>query len=537
MFIGRGYEEQRVLAKSFGIKHCTPLCDIVWMDCSDVVMFEDPVQLPVRSEFIQRGNRYRDFYKLNDPDVIDELLNVNVSLARDSGICSCEELLCEWKEHFNANIELSTKAHRDEGQGKSLLCSFINNDVLLLFLKKCFANIGFRFTSEKPKGELSSYLGCPKMQSLKVEVPDFNRCRVDTKLFAAAARRLRGQEWDEDENICQVKELEVLEWLDEMEHAAKGGLDHVARVSQQGRLRVEHFSAEGLLHCLRISGLLRSDAKLKQVVAVVGSLINGYSEGWTEESCHVPSAPTLCKHRFTLICMLHLLMRERLEGWIEAGTEFLCSLGADSSPRSGREWMFAELYLILEEKLAAFVSAVEELQIMREISEECGQDLNPGRARELSEIIQSSVWHIVLAPSCMGAKTMGLSNTFGVVTHMLRLLCSCWRTCRQLMASVQNVCTDQGTEKGLCEVPEVDANGMFPGWNELNKVFDDAIPGSLPPMAEDAFVSMQSAVRTPGSEHLLQTIMQKVISVLPLWRWWSNFWQWSWKIGVTDIMR
>ncbi len=121
----------------------------------------------------------------------------------------------------------------------------------------------------------------------------------------------------------------------------------------------------------------------------------------------------------------------------------------------------------------------------------------------------------------MGAKNIGLAVKFSLILHSLRLLAENWKIVKWFSGSCHNICTDQGTEKGLTEVPAVNANVMFKTWDESARIIDDqAIPGELPPSLEDALISFQSAIGTPGAEHMLHTICKKVIHCMPLWKWW-----------------
>ena len=165
----------------------------------------------------------------------------------------------------------------------------------------------------------------------------------DPRLFGETAARLRGHTWDQDEVIGQYKLLDLLQWLDGMAFHCKGRLSHLAQISETGKLRALRFSAETLIQAVRFAGLLRQDSKLKQTVKLVAGLL-GFEKDWLSESAVLPSAPTISRYRFHIVCLLHILIRQRLWEWIQDGVKFHTALGAVSSPRSGREWLFAEAF-------------------------------------------------------------------------------------------------------------------------------------------------------------------------------------------------
>ena len=121
----------------------------------------------------------------------------------------------------------------------------------------------------------------------------------------------------------------------------------------------------------------------------------------------LPHYATLSRYRFVLNAAQHILIRERLWKWIEEDEEMWIQLLGDSSPRSGREWLFSELFIILASSAVSFVDAMELLQGMREqfLNEEIEWDKK--KARDLADVMHSCVWHCVLAPLCIGGSQHG----------------------------------------------------------------------------------------------------------------------------------
>ena len=186
---------------------------------------------------------------------------------------------------------------------------------------------------------------------------------------------------------------------------------------------------------------------------------------------------------------------------MEDGVVFhICCLW-DSSPRGGREWLLGELYIVKDEDLETFVTAMEELAELRK--QTASEHADPeDREAELVRAMAKAVWHLILPPVCLGAKAMSLADKFAAVLHALRLLSSSWQMCSFLLGRVVAVCSDLGTESKLGSLPEYDANRLYSHWDETALV-DDAADADLRMVSvSSGLCSLQRALVVAGCEHI-----------------------------------
>jgi len=517
-------EADRILASFFAIRRQCMLENILWTEVSEVVELEIPVNLKLGdSEFGgDTAKMSKDVFTSTRPGVLDDLLD---SSCLEKSLCVVD-LLEEWAA-CGVHIGQLVRAETIEGRQRAIqavVCIFVAEEFLTLLFNRCIHTFGFELASKGCNGKLGKFFGNPsKADDVDSVHHSGEAVSFDHKWFEAAARRLRAQEVDNDELVGQKKEIDILSWLDAMGEHSIRGLPHMVQISQCGKCRVTKYCAEALVQCLRISGLLRNNSKLRQNVDVVGQLF-GWPKGWMHEEVKVPSIATLSRHRFTCVAALCKLVCQRLLDWVDNGTEFHVSLGADSSPRGGREWMFAELFIIKNEDLLSYVDCMEELEHMRmQFSDNQHPNFPHDRARECAARMAQSLWHVVLVPMCMGAKNMALAIKYSVIIHGMRLFANNWAGVQRLAGSIRNICTDMGTESSLGKVPIVNANMMFPSWSEDGLINDSAEAEDvqmLPPCLDDGLISFQGALQTPGAEHLCHTIMEKVVHSMDLWKWW-----------------
>ena len=186
---------------------------------------------------------------------------------------------------------------------------------------------------------------------------------------------------------------------------------------------------------------------------------------------------------------------------------------ADSSPRAGWEWLFAEFFLVWEHLAEQFVEARDKLVAMQKAFKD-GEDYDHKLAKKCRNEMCQAVWHIVLPPSCMGTKQMGLHHKLTLLLHMTRLNCPNWRTVKVLFASILQFLTDFGTESKIATVPPVDANKVFKHWNELAAISDNETEncGNLEiATVDDGILELHNSIATPGLEHMLHNVEQQAL--------------------------
>ena len=119
---------------------------------------------------------------------------------------------------------------------------------------------------------------------------------------------------------------------------------------------------------------------------------------------------TVRRYRFRLDVAYTCLVRRRLRSWIDNDIPFIIVLLFDASPRSGREWLLGEIYIIREDMLEAFEAAMWELADMRARSRAGSDTFDENLAQQLEATMYKAVWHVILTPSCLGAKAAGGGN-------------------------------------------------------------------------------------------------------------------------------
>ena len=209
------------------------------------------------------------------------------------------------------------------------------------------------------------------------------------------------------EVIPPILDADCLARLDQMERHARGGLDNLARIRETCKVLSNQWSAECLLHIVRLCNFLRSDVSLMKVVRTVGHLL-GYPEDRMSESTKLPSKATMSRSRFHVDCMHQYLVRERLQQWLNEG-RIIAYAKADSSPRSGREFLFVELIFIKLTMQSMLLWPCASWRGRRANVRQGTGDWDALSAKDEARVMRRSVFQYVMPPVCMGAN----KNRFG----------------------------------------------------------------------------------------------------------------------------
>ena len=332
--------------------------------------------------------------------------------------------------------------------------------------------------------------------------------------FGTAASLLRGDMIGlEGEGVGDVISnsstmSDVLAWFDAMHQFCDGSnVQHWANLSKSGKLRAASYKMESLLLLSRVSGLLRNDHKLRDVVKSVGVLLK-FPRGWMDEESLVPSPSTLFRARFTLDMAYNLLVRNRLRSWIDDEVQLHITGLWDSSPRDGREWMFGELCAAREDDLEVFCECMDKFWEQRNRISISGRE-----QVDLMKKMQGCIWHIILQPACLGAKCMSLADKWHAAIFQLCMISDGWAMTNKLTKFMVNNCSDLGTEKSLAK-PEFDCNKLYPWWSEAG-VVDDVAGDVFTSPKSDAIISMRSSLTTMGLEHTCHNAEEHVTRSLP----------------------
>ena len=118
-----------------------------------------------------------------------------------------------------------------------------------------------------------------------------------------------------------------------------------------------------------------------------------------------------------------------------------------------------------------------------------------------------------------GIKNLKLAPKFVAVLHSLRLITDCWRSTKQLVESSFAIVTDLGTEAGIPSVPTVNANGLFPAWDE-SQIVDESAEQPQVVLPEDSLISFRGALSVAGLEHVLHNMENQICGKLRHYQKW-----------------
>ena len=338
----------------------------------------------------------------------------------------------------------------------------------------------------------------------------------DTKMFATAADHIRLRRFNVDceEDVKRVSAEDLLAWLDAMSEHCGVSVKGALKLAATGKERVHEYAVESLITAVRIADHLSSDDNTKKVLELSGQYL-GLPVDWCEDAAAVPSSTTVRRMRFRLDAVFTALIRERLKLLLDDGIEFVIVLIFDASPRSGREWLFGEMFVVRDDRLQQFDDAMWRLADMRKRAASGLEEFDSDLAQQLAKQMHESVWHIVLTTACLGARAADLAQKFSSSIHILRLISDGWRMCHQLTGRSFCLCSDLGVE---CDLPRVefDAHRMFPHW--APRVVDDEGDCMMPLL--NAALGFRGALAAPGTEHVIHNIEKSMTDKMTHFKHW-----------------
>ena len=225
----------------------------------------------------------------------------------------------------------------------------------------------------------------------------------------------------------------------------------------------------------------------------------------------------------------------------DRGNDFVAYLLADSSPRGGRDWFLAELYIIQESQLDELLEAQAQL---------LEPDISPARRSEATRLMQGRLFRHVLVPVALGLGETGLHQKMTVLLHALRLEAHNWAMVQRISMRIVSITTDYGTEMLLHQIPPVDAGEVHPHWREVvsdphgmvddlpaeaTEFVDDlpdmqaAAEPQQEPEAANALISLESSLPIPGCMHVLHNALDEMCSTLPDFQ--------DWLVGAKAVSR
>ena len=377
------------------------------------------------------------------------------------------------------------------------------------------------------------------------DVPEWS-FSLRPEMFGHADQIIRGGYYeDADEGNFAPKELDILHWLDTMSSFSVAGLARMRHVERDGRMAQRSiYKTEYMIRCLLLACHLRGDGRLETVVEQSGVLI-GMEPGWIrsngDDCLTLPSRSRMCTMRFYLDCGLCLLMQAFWELLLEGGDDFIICMLADSSPRVGKDWLLAELFVITDSAIARLLEVQEALvqafacehvdwERVRELEAHAHHQLknnnhnnNKHEQAELEKLLR----HHILIPVANGVANSGLACKWAALVHAWRVEVRRWMMLAKLLRRVLCVTTDFGTESGLSRVPHIDPNQLWPHWIEEADMVDDS---EFAPMPETPLVSFDSSMAVPWTEHICHNVFKHVTKHL------SKFQPWLQKAKAVSKM-
>ena len=435
----------------------------------------------------------------------DRVLNASVLRGQQTLLFS--DLMQSWVQRNNARYAYTSRRGLSE---VGFLCAYLPRPILWLTIAQPWKVLSLQCcVGEKNKRrpiQLQKFL-CGHdvvLDPLEIDVGDRSKqVQLSHAKFSAAAAMIRGEYFEgmDDESVHD-SQSDILAWLDAMSEHVKDGC---LQSNLQSRIRTDKrggYAIEALILACRLANLLRDDARIFEAMAIVARLI-GFSDDWLRKGCHLPKQPTISKARFLLDSGFTLMCQCFWDRMLN-GPEFWIYLTTDSSPRSGREWLLSLMWIITVTDACEYFDLMRQLIDLRKSVAPCLKTI-----AEMTKRMSQLILKHVLAPVCVGARHLSVAAKFAACVHSIRLECSSWSVCQQVVARILQVLTDWGTESAFTSLPPFDLTSVFPHWgNNNDSVQDDSNLECF--LCADPCISMMGAVCTPGIEHICNNGLSQI---------------------------
>ena len=498
-------EAQGVYADYFFFRGCH-FQDVAWGHVESVIKFDEPVQVSYGQGRSSNERYLGDMFNMvRRGKLYDDLLNMVVQYEERR--CAFGEVLHDLQAAGVRCFSEAMSGMRSRAR-QGLFGLHLIDEMLNLVVNSCVHDVvvplqpGTKFCCAaeflgvrvwKPEGGEGDAVS---LAPTKIE--------LSPSLFKAAADIIRGVHHCDPDDLDAISQEQVLAWLDAMRVHAAGGMEHLIRMTrwkQEGRKRYE---MEYLVMIVRLADVLRNDGQIREALDTAGRLF-GLPAQWLSDDAQLPAKSTLSKYRFILDAAHALQWREWLRNALQHGglkVFLLC----DSSPRAGVEWIYIEVYIIKSTDVVAFSKAMREIIRLRSLPGD-----HRDKIRALSAQMEKLLIHHILIPCGLGARYCSLAHKWAALLHSVRIEAYDWAMVSNFMGSVINITSDMGTEATLKDVPSIDPNVMFPGWEECRLEEEQTLdPDSPLPSSSPRRVDLRRAMRIIGEEHVLHTIQRHI---------------------------
>jgi hypothetical protein len=263
--------------------------------------------------------------------------------------------------------------------------------------------------------------------------------------FRAAAACIRGEYYGGiDEDALEDTPSDIVAWCDAMAEHCDGTLDKNLQTQLRSDQRTGYVM-HVLLLTVRLADMLRQDSQVHHACQVAADLL-GIGSGWLQHDMKVRKKATISKSRFTVDAGYTLMCQQLLDAMLD-GPMFWLYMAADRSPRSGREWLFIHVWIVVQ------ADALQLFRLMKELLALQAQPvLDKVAITRASKAMAQLAWKHVLVSVCCGARQLSLAAQFAACIHSFRLDCSTWDKCMALCGRILPIILDYGVESGFTSV-------------------------------------------------------------------------------------
>ena len=530
-------ESHRLLADVFW-QHAVPLNELIWADVLAAALLAEPVRIEMHHGLC--SGPQHSFFSL--PEFIAQRV-LAADVIYNGRRISARELLQTWQVIDG----LRTKGL----EIWSLSCLQLPHPLPHLLGHGLWSCVAFRFSGATTSRRARGYLGLGKAGEAEAQRDQAVEAQPEAMwsasyMFAEAAKLLRDpllQDVDDSLDNVAGKQA-VIAWLGRMaDHASHGQRQLMHALSHRGGRGGAVWQSQALVQCILLCDLFRSDAALRDALGLaVRLLLPGDSDlikSITTGSYALPSKSVVSRYRLNLDVAYMRVVSQYFQKVLDTGSQMAIYLLADSSPRAGKDWLLAEMFVAKLADLHALADAQD--QIINLAAEQkrrrdeasaatalsLGDDDDEGdpsteHLNQLTEQMHGVLWHHYNVPTVLGLGEMSRTQKLVALIHSLRMELGSWAALKSVVSSVVAFTTDYGTESGLTSIAAVNCNELFPHWSENQIGDDDAWDPAGAQPGNAALVSFCNALPVPGCLHILHNALSDMGPSLPGWAEWLS---------------
>ena len=315
----------------------------------------------------------------------------------------------------------------------------------------------------------------------------------------------------------------------------------------------KRFNIVFLLQALWFAFDLKSDSSLRRALLQACTLMfpgtkhTFLQEAIQSERLPLPSQSVLAQARFFLDMALMVKMRQKHANIYHPlqNSPHICDahgamyVMADSSPQGGVNWLMIEYVRIDHCALMASAKAAAQLTGVASRLTQAERAGLPILEEELdvemscATMLWSNLERRPMVPVGLGSGRASMWHELHALYHSFFLECGDPALLAELASSVISMTSDRGTEAGFAQAHPVPFNMFFPHFQQAHFVFEedalglavegpvgeddeaDEAPANPPVPANDAPLSLRSALPTPGCLHIVHNATRNMLRAMP----------------------